>query len=58
MVDVGHVQRIRDVRYHRNDVDGCHIFYLWSEECLDTLAMAGMESNYSDDVPGGLDAEV
>lgn len=55
MVFLGFVQCLRNVRYLWCHVDGYPFVCLWTKECLDSLAMARMESGFCDDIFGSMD---
>lgn len=51
---VGIIQRIRNVRYYRHNADGILGIRLWLQKSLDSLVMAGIQS----DIPHGLPVRV
>ena len=50
MVYPGRLQRVGDVRYHRHDLAGVSLFRLRFEERMDSLALADVQPNFSDDL--------
>ena len=58
MVFFGIIQCFRNVRYFWCHVDGNPFVCLWSEECMDTLVMARLESGFCNDIFSGMDQAV
>ena len=54
MVDARRIECLWHVRYYRNNVAGLPSICLWNEKRLDTLGMAGIQSNFLNGVFGNL----